>query len=266
MTPTDEPRSTRYPVPGSFAEELFSLSEEAFEERFERAYANLEPEHVADDAEVSAEDMNRLEGFVRLHRQIMQGEGEGIAAPDGSFRPVPSGRTFGALRWFDPARMMVLGAHFPPLQSAPSALALGLPLPADADPLERLERIGLPAPSKEPTIIFGELQQREGKTLIYAPAPEGLAELVYRIRRTEEGWDLLLTAERPPEPRFSQLVDSYRRAFSGQGTLRYEDLESVLEREGPTYARPADVERDGGPERLEAETGDEGPSKAFPGA
>ena len=108
----------RYPTPGSYAAELFGMDEDEFEERYERAYANFEPEDVTG-----------------------------------------------------------------------------------------------------------------GGAVIHAPGPEGLAELVYRLRRTGEGWDVLVTAERPPEPRFTELVRAYRQAFGDRETRRFDDLRSALGRE-----------------------------------
>lgn len=233
-TPDDPTRDdggsgAAYPPPGSYVAELFETSEEAFEERFERAYANFEPEHLPAGGDVTAEDMNRLEGFVRLHREILGGEQ--LATRDASFRPVPSGRTFGMLRWFDPEWTAVLGAHVPPLHGLPASLAIGFPLPPDADPIERLTAMGFPPPDDSPTFVFGELEDREGKTLIYVPGPSGLAELVYRVRRSADGWDVLVTAERPPEPRFTELVSAYRESFGDRET-RHPSLRSALGGEG----------------------------------
>lgn len=236
-----------YPPPGTLGGRLFEMSEEEFEHRFELAYANFEPDEAAIEAGVDAEAMRRLEDFVRHHKEILEGErseSDRIAAPTASFRPVPSARTFGMLRWYDPETVTVLGAHFPPLHGTPASVAIGFPLPPDRDPIERLAELGFRAPERDPTFIFGELTHREGKTLIYAPAPEGLAELVYRIRRSPDGWDVLLTAECPPEPRFSELVEAYRKAFSWQGSLQYDNLEDVLTREGAIT--PDDAVKKGG--------------------
>ena len=120
----------RYPISDSYADDLFAMEESAFEERFERAYADFGPGDVA-ESDVSAADVKRLESFVRLHREILRGERE--SRPKAPFRPVPSGRTFGMLRWFDPRRATVLGAHFPPLHGEPASLAVGFPLPDDVE-------------------------------------------------------------------------------------------------------------------------------------
>lgn len=230
-----DPVSDEYPPAGTLGARLFAMSEEALEETFEPAYANFEADEAAIAAGVDAEAMRRLEDFVRLHKEILEGEKpatERVASARASFRPVPSARSFGVLRWYDPETVTVLGGHFPPLHGKPASIAIGFPLPPDRDPLERLAELGFRAPATDPTFIFGELRHREGKTLIYAPAPRGLAELVYRIRRDPDGWVVLLTAERPPEPRFSELVDAYRKAFAWQGSLRYDNLEDVIAEEG----------------------------------
>lgn len=260
---TDFHHADGYPPPSTPGARLFAMSEEEFERSFEPAYANFEPDEAARAAGVDEAAMARLEDFVRLHKEILEGdttERDRMAAAGASFRPVPSARAFGMLRWYDPENVVVLGAHFPPLHGEPASVALGFPLPPDRDPLERLAELGFRPPDGDPTFIFGELTHREGKTLIYAPAPAGLAELVFRIRRGPDGWDVLLTAEKPPEPRFSELVEAYRKAFSWQGSLRYENLEDVLKQEG--RITPDDAVKEGGelvpPKSPEAETESDG--------
>lgn len=176
------------------------------------------------------DEYRRLHDFVCVHEALVppghlhEGEIE--------CRPVPARRHFGDFRWYDPGRGVIVGAYWPSFHPRASSIALAFPLPLYRDPVDRVGALGLPVPDADPTIVIGDVAREEGTTWIFAPAPEHLAELVYRIRRTRDGWDVIATAERPPEPRYEQLVGELQRAFGWSGTLRFPSGRDFREKNG----------------------------------
>lgn len=214
--PTSEPR---YPRPGSLGAELFR-------HRMDRVHIRF-----SSLAEVPVGDgFNRLHDFVSRHLALL--DNGRMHQGEASFRPVPERRHFGQFRWFDPERRVIVGAHWPPFKPRAASVALAFPVGEDEDPFERLEELGFPPPDRDPTFAFGAVDRPEGATLVYAPGPTGLAELVYRIRRAPDGWDVIVTAEQPPEPRFGELVDELERAFDWTGTLTFPSGEAFREEDG----------------------------------
>lgn len=209
----------KYPRPGSLADDLFRHP-------MDRVHTRLESVGRVP----TVERFDRLHDFVTLHRSLLQ-NGR-IHEGEARFRPVPARRQFGEFRWYDPEREVVVGAHWPPFKPNAASVALAFALGPDEDPLERLELLGFPPPDRDPTMVFGEVARPEGATLVYAPGPHGLAELVYRLRRQAEGWDVIVTAERPPEPRYSELVDQLWQAFGWTGTLSFDSGEAFQRKEG----------------------------------
>lgn len=209
----------QYPRSGSLADELFRR-------RMDRLHVQLE----GLDRVPAGEGFDRLHSFVELHESILQ-NGR-IHEGESRFRPVPARRHFGQFRWYDPERKVVIGAHWPPFKPSAASVALAFPLDPGEDPLDRLELLGFPPPDRDPTIVFGDVTRPEGATLVFAPGPRGVAELVYRLRKGSEGWDVIVTAERPPEPRFSELVDQLWQAFGWTGTLSFPSGEAFRRKNG----------------------------------
>lgn len=211
--------TVKYPRSGSLGAELFRY-------RMDRIHGRM-----SSLAQVpSGGGFNRLHHFVSRHARLLE---EGRFHEGGhAFRAVPARRNFGDFKWFEPERQVVVGAHWPPFKPNAASLALAFPTGPDEDVLARLDELGFPPPDQDPTIVFGDVRSPEGATLIYAPGPTGLAELVYRLRRSEEGWDVIVTAERPPEPRFGELVDELFQAFGWTGTLAFPSGEAFREKNG----------------------------------
>lgn len=214
---------TKYPRPGSLGAELFRHRMDRVHIRF----SSLAAVPVG-------EGYNRLHDFVSRHRQLL--EAGRLHRGESEFRAVPERRHFGEFRWFDPEEGVILGAHWPPFKPRASSVALAFPVGNASDPLERLDELGFPAPDRDPTIAFGGVGRPEGATLVYAPGPQGLAELVYRLRRHPDGWDVIVSAEQPPEPRYGELVDELERAFDWTGTLTFDSGEAFKERDGELRA------------------------------
>lgn len=209
----------KYPRSGSLADDLFRHRMDRLHVRFEGL-----------DRVPTGGDFDRLNDFVTIHESLL--ENGRIHEGESRFRPVPARRYFGLFRWFDPERRVVVGAHWPPFKPSAASVALAFPLPPEESPLERLDLLGFPPPDRDPTIVFGEISRPEGATLVYAPGPRGLAELVYRLRRRPEGWDVIVTAERPPEPRYGELVDQLWQAFGWTGTLSFPTGEAFRHKNG----------------------------------
>lgn len=211
--------TVKYPRTGSLGADLFR-------HRMDRIHARLG--RLADVP--AGGGFDRLHHFVSLHERLLD---DGRFHDGGTaFRAVPARRYFGDFRWFDPERRVVVGAHWPPFKPNAASVALAFPAAPDEDFLGRLEQLGFPPPDQDPTIVFGDVGDPEGSTLVYAPGPNGLAELVYRLRRSEEGWDVIVTAERPPEPRFTELVDQLWQAFGWTGTLAFSSGEAFRDKDG----------------------------------
>lgn len=176
------------------------------------------------------DEYRRLHDFVCIHEALV---------PPGHLhdaeikcRPVPARRQFGDFRWYDPDRGVIVGAYWPSFHPRASSIALAFPLPLYRDPVDRLGTLGLPVPDADPTMVIGAVDREEGATWVFAPGPDQLAELVYRIRRTRDGWDVVATAERPPEPRFEELVEELQRAFGWPGTLSFPSGRDFREKNG----------------------------------
>lgn len=209
----------RYPRTGTLAADLFRY-------RMDRIHGRM-----SSLAQVpSGGGFDRLHHFVSRHRQLM--ENGRFHEGGASFRAVPARRNFGEFRWFEPESGVVVGAHWPPFKPNAASVALAFPASRDEDVLRRLDELGFPPPDDDPTIVFGEVARPEGATLIYAPGPKGLAELVYRLRKSEEGWDVIVTAEKPPSPRFEELVGELWQAFGWTGTLAFESDEAFSDQDG----------------------------------
>lgn len=214
-----EPATERYPRPGSLGAELFR-------HRMDRVHIRF-----SSLAEVpTGGAFDRLHHFVSRHVGLL--DNGRMHQGEASFRPVPERRHFGQFRWFDPERGVIVGAHWPPFKPRAASAALAFPVEGGEDPIERLDELGFPPPESDPTFAFGSVDRPEGATLIYAPAPTGLAELVYRVRRSDDGWDVVVTAEQPPEPRFGELVGELERAFDWTGTLTFPTGEAFREDDG----------------------------------
>lgn len=144
-----------------------------------------------------------------------------------AFRGVPSGRRLAELEWFDPDSGAFVGAYHPAGERDPSSLTLA----AAVEPGEPLATVvadlGYPLPDGPPTVIIGEPGRPEGLTMVYAPAPSGVAELTYRLTREARTRYVVITVEQPPRPRFEELLHCYRDAFPGEESLVFDGREDV---------------------------------------
>lgn len=166
-----------------------------------------------------------VERFIDLHNDMAgsvprKTEGRG-------FRGVPSGRRLADLEWYDPESGAFVGAYHPAGERAPSSLTLA----AAVEPGEPLATVvadlGYPMPAGPPAVIIGEPGRPEGLTMVYAPAPSGVAELTFRVTRESRTRYVIVTVEQPPLPRFDELVECYRDAFPGEESLVFDGREEV---------------------------------------
>lgn len=220
-------RETRvYPVEGSLADLVFSSSTDTLDEVL--VPMDLAGGDGSSEGDRSPELVLRKAGeFLRLNRDVSG------SLPTGDerlpFRRVPSERMFGRFRYFAPDEEVLIGAYVPPLQSRPASVQL-LTLESSAASIAgRLEEIGFPFPDMDPTFVVGQPDRTEGQTLVFTPGPEGVAELVYRIQVQPDQVLLMVSAERPPAPRYSELVKQYGQELPQDGTMMFEDM-SDLER------------------------------------
>lgn len=214
-----------YPAPGTLGSTLYESPREELRRR-------LPPVETDGPASSFGElDLETIREFLRLHRQMLERIPDRGAAHD--FRPVPSARHFGRLQWLSPEDGAVLDAYFPPFEDRAASTLIAFMASTMDHVRRRLEELGFPTPSGPPAIVVGDLRHEEGGTLIYVPGPPGLSELVYRIRRLPSGeYVVVVSSERPPEPRYSELVDALRREFGWEGTMHFENAEAFIRREG----------------------------------
>lgn len=202
-----------------------TLAADLFRHRKSWLHARLDHLKQVPDTEA----YRRLHDFVTLHEKLL---------PDGHLhdgglrcRPVPARRHFGEFRWFDAKDGVIVGAHWPSFQPRASSVSLAFPVESGGNVLKRLEELGFPAPETDPTMVIGDPDRPEGSTWIYVPGPGQLAELVYRLRKTADGWDVIITAERPPEGRYEELITELDRAFGWDGTLVFPTGDAFREKE-----------------------------------
>lgn len=148
-------------------------------------------------------------------------------AQERSFRGVPSGRQVSKIGWYDPDSDAFIGAHHPPGHRRPASVTLLARVESGGSLSTVVSDLGYPVPEHRPSVVIGGVDRTEGLTLVYAPGPSGLAELTYRIMKASSARYVAITVERPPEPRFEELVDCYRRVFASDRSLVYEDREGV---------------------------------------
>lgn len=187
-------------------------------------------------------DLSTLREYLEIQRDLTElfprGDWE-----ERDFRKVPSGRMFGSFDYFDQDRALVIGTYKPPFTEHATVLNLLL-TEEPGEPLgDRLVDIGFPVPIDEPTVLIGRPDLDEGALLMYTPGPKGLAELVYRIRTEEDRASVIVSAVRPPEPRFSELVQAYRETFDWEGALVFEDRHALDREEGTLHPPGSKVHR-----------------------
>lgn len=214
-----------YPAPGTLGSTLYDVSREELERRL----SPVRPDRF-DDRAVEV-DLGAVRQFLALHRELLEAMPTRGAAHD--FRLVPSARHFGRLLWLSPEERAAVDAYFPPFEDRAASTLVAFTAGSEDELGRRLEEVGFPAPDRSPTIVVGEPDRAEGRTSIYVPGPPSLSELVYRVRRLASGGLVAaISSERPPEPRYSELVESYRRAFGWDGTMYFETGRAFARREG----------------------------------
>lgn len=214
-----------YPAPGTLGSTLYEVSREELERRLPALHPDR-PEGRPDTV-----DLETVREFLHLHRQMLESLPTRGARHD--FRLVPSARHFGRLLWFSREDGALVDAYFPPFEDRAASTLVAFMVPSLEAVPRRLEELGFPTPERPPAIVVGGVDRAEGRTSIYVPGPPGLAELVYRLRRLESGACVVaVSSERPPEPRYTELVDAYRREFGWEGTMFFEDARAFARREG----------------------------------
>lgn len=219
-----ETKITSYPVEGSFGDLVFTSPTEELDEVL--VPLELGTTGTSGEAEESLRAvLAEAEEFLRVNRQV---SGSLPAGADRlPFRKIPSERMFGRFRYFDPDRQVLIGAYVPPLQLRPASVQLLLMEDAAASIASRLEEVGFPFPDLDPTFIVGQPDRTEGQTLVFTPGPEGVAELVYRIHVKPDRVLIMVSAERPPQPRYQELIEEYSEILPQDGTVMFEDLEDL---------------------------------------
>lgn len=214
-----------YPAPGTLGSTLYEVPREELERRLSPVGSDGFEDRPAEL------DLGTVRRFLDLHSEMLEAMPTRGAAH--SFRLVPSDRHFGRLLWLSPEQRAAVDAYFPPFEDRASSTLVAFIAASDGELKERLEDLGFPTPDRSPTIVVGGTDFGEGRTSIYVPGPPRLSELVYRVRRLESG-DLVaaVSSERPPEPRYSELVDAYRREFGWEGTMYFEDGRAFARRQG----------------------------------
>lgn len=214
-----------YPAPGTLGSTLYEVPRE----ELERQLSPVRPDRF--DDRPSDVDLGTVRRFLERHREMLDAMPTRGAAHD--FRLVPSARHFGRLLWLSPEERAAVDAYFPPFEDRAASTMVAFTAASEDELARRLEELGFPAPDRSPTIVVGEPERAEGRTSIYVPGPPSLAELVYRVRRLASGRLVAaISSERPPEPRYSELVGSYRREFGWEGTMYFETGRAFARREG----------------------------------
>jgi hypothetical protein len=214
-----------YPAPGTLGSTLYEVPREELERRL----SPVRP-HRFDDRPVDV-DLGTVRRFLEIHSEMLEAMPTHGAARE--FRLVPSARHFGRLMWLSPEERAAVDAYFPPFEDRAASTLVAFTAASEDELARRLEELGFPAPDRSPTIVVGETDRAEGRTSIYVPGPPSLSELVYRVRRLASGGLVAaVSSERPPEPRYTELVESYRRAFGWEGTMYFETGRAFARREG----------------------------------
>ncbi len=228
-----------YPLAGSLGARLFEESEEERESRCEPVEPDLS---VRAAEELQDFPLSDLRDFLEVQRDLIELFPRKDRGERG-FRKVPSGRRFGTFDHFDPEEHLFINTYVAPFADRASVLHL-LFVEEPGEPLgERLVELGFPVPIEEPTVLIGRPELDEGALLLYVPGPEGLAELVYRIRTREGEATVAVSAVQPPQPRFDDLVQAYRETFDWEGALVFEDVSALERDDGELHPRGSKVHR-----------------------
>lgn len=214
-----------YPAPGTLGSTLYQVPREELERRLAPVQSDRFDEGPMDV------DLGTVRQFLEIHRGMLEAMPTRGAAHD--FRLVPSARHFGRLPWLSTEERAAVDVYFPPFEDRAASTLVAFTAASEDELRRRFEEVGFPAPERSPTIVVGETDRAEGRTSIYVPGPPSLSELVYRVRHlTSGGLVAAISSERPPEPRYSELVESYRREFGWDGTMYFETGRAFARREG----------------------------------
>lgn len=134
------------------------------------------------------------------------------------------------------SRHGALGAvQFPPAGGPPERLDMSFTSAASEGIVSRLGSLGFPAPEMDPTFVCGT-SVRDWRLTGFLPGPGGLASLIYNVNVTGNDFHMRIHSTRPPEPRFSQRVQSYRRVFDWVGTMYFKDSAELEGLTGRLYS------------------------------